>query len=105
WILKKKKKSGGSDDLGEAIKEAALVIAKEMKESSTQLSDAINDKEMNERQMGVNEELIRTTFLGILERHRATLLITRDIHTLNVFSGLHNDEKEIWVRDLLDGHI
>ncbi|PON94180.1 Myb/SANT-like domain containing protein [Trema orientale] len=102
---KRKRKSGGSDDLGEAIKEAALVIAKEMKESFTRLSDAINDKEMNERQIGVNEELIRTTFLGILERHRATLLITRDIHTLNVFSGLRDDEKEIWVRALLDSHI
>ncbi|POO03065.1 hypothetical protein TorRG33x02_011260 [Trema orientale] len=102
---KRKRKSGGSDDLGEAIKKATLVIAKEMKESSTRLSDAINDKEMNERQIGVNEELIMTTFLGILKCHRATLLITRDIHTLNIFNGLRDDEKEIWVKAVFDGHI
>ncbi|PON98322.1 Myb/SANT-like domain containing protein [Trema orientale] len=102
---KRKRKSGGSDDLGEAIKEAALAIAKEIKESSTRLSDAINDKEMNERQMGVNEKLIRTTFLDMFERRKATLLITRDIRTLNVFSGLRDDEKEVWVSALLDGLI
>ncbi|PON83584.1 hypothetical protein TorRG33x02_206360 [Trema orientale] len=101
----RKRKSRGSDDLGEAIKEAALVIAKEIKESSARLSDAINDKEMNERQMRINEELIRTTYLDMLERHKATILITRDARTLNVFSGLPDDEKEPWVRALLDGYI
>ncbi|PON49185.1 hypothetical protein PanWU01x14_231740 [Parasponia andersonii] len=91
---KRKRKSGSSDDLGEAIKEATLVIAKEKKKSSTQLSDAINNEEKNERQIRVNKELIWITFLGILECHKATLLITRDIQTLNVFSSLHDDEKE-----------
>ena len=73
-----------------------MAIAKEMKELSTHLSDAINVGEMNERHMGVNEELIRTTYLDIMERHKATLLITRDTCTLNVFSGLRDDEKDIW---------
>ncbi|PON78443.1 hypothetical protein PanWU01x14_020810, partial [Parasponia andersonii] len=80
----RKRKSRGSDDLGEAIKKTALVIAKEIKESSTRLSDAINEKEMNERQMRINEELIRITYLDMLERHKATILITGDARTLNV---------------------
>ena len=71
---KRKRNSEGSNDLREVIKEAFVAIAKEMKEFSTHLSDAINVGEMNERQMGVNEELIRTTYLDIMERRKATLL-------------------------------
>ncbi|KAL5541119.1 hypothetical protein UlMin_043405 [Ulmus minor] len=79
WFLKKKKRERSSDDIGEAIKEAACAIAKEMKDSSTRLSEAMINKEINERQMGVNQELMRTTLLDMFERHKAIFLITRDI--------------------------
>ncbi|KAL5549126.1 hypothetical protein UlMin_004357 [Ulmus minor] len=93
------------DDIEEAIKEAACAIAKEMKDSSTRLSEAMIDKEINERQMGVNQELMRTTLLDMFERHKAILLITRDIRTLNAFTSVGDEEKDAWVRALLDGHL
>ncbi|KAL5554074.1 hypothetical protein UlMin_041475 [Ulmus minor] len=101
----KKKRKRSSDDIGEAIKEAACAIAKEMKDSSTRLSGAMIDKEINERQMGVNQELIRTTLLDMFERHKAILLITHDIRTLNAFTNVGDEEKDAWVRALLDGHL
>ncbi|KAL5553006.1 hypothetical protein UlMin_040407 [Ulmus minor] len=72
----KKKRKRSSDDIREAIKEAACSIAKEMKDSSTRLSEAMIDKEINERQMRVNQEMMRTTLLDMFERHKAILLIT-----------------------------
>ncbi|KAL5569373.1 hypothetical protein UlMin_025948 [Ulmus minor] len=45
----KKKRKRSSNDIGEAIKEAACAIAKEMKDSSTRLSESMIDKEINER--------------------------------------------------------
>ncbi|KAL5574249.1 hypothetical protein UlMin_023846 [Ulmus minor] len=100
---KRKKRSKSTNDLEEAIKDAAYAIAKEMKDSSTRLSEAMIDKEMNERQMGVNDELMRTTWLNMLERHKAALLITRDTRTLNAFTSMKDDEKDVWIRALLDG--
>ncbi|KAL5539933.1 hypothetical protein UlMin_042972 [Ulmus minor] len=100
---KRKKRSKSTDDLGESIKEAAFSIAKEMKDSFTRLSEAMIDKGMNERQMGVNDELMRTTWLNMLEMHKAALLITRDTRTLNAFTSVNDDEKDVWVRALLDG--
>ena len=79
---KRKRISKTTDDLREAIKDAAFAIAKEMKDSSTRLSEAMIDKEINERQMGVNDELMRTTWLNMSERHKAALLITRDTRIL-----------------------
>ncbi|KAL5550457.1 hypothetical protein UlMin_000633 [Ulmus minor] len=58
---KRKKRSKSTDDIRETIKEVAYAIAKEMKDSSTRLGEAMIDKEMNERQMRVNDELMRTT--------------------------------------------
>ncbi|KAL5548051.1 hypothetical protein UlMin_003282 [Ulmus minor] len=49
-----KKRKRNSDHIGEAIKEAACAIAKEMKDSSAHLSEAMIDKEINERKMGVD---------------------------------------------------
>ncbi|PON90591.1 hypothetical protein TorRG33x02_136460 [Trema orientale] len=46
---KRIRENGGSDDIGEAIKELALAIAKEIRDSSTRFSDAINGKKMNKR--------------------------------------------------------
>ncbi|KAL5549408.1 hypothetical protein UlMin_004639 [Ulmus minor] len=84
----KKKRKRSLDDIGEAIKEAACAIAKEMKDSSTHL---------------MNQELMRTTLLDMFERHEAILLITRDIRTLNAFTSVGDEEKAAWVRALLDG--
>ncbi|KAL5570021.1 hypothetical protein UlMin_026596 [Ulmus minor] len=100
----KKKRKRSSDDIG-AIKEAACAIAKEMKDSSIRISEAMIDKEINERQMGVNQELMRTTLLDMFERHKAILLITRDIQTLNAFTNVGDEEKDAWVRALLDGYL
>ena len=55
--------------------------------------------------MGVNQELMRTTLLDMFERHKAILLITCDIRTLNAFTSVGDEDKDAWVRALLDGHL
>ena len=54
--------------------------------------------------MGVNQELMMTTLLDMFERHKAILLITRDIRTLNAFTSVGDEEKDAWVRASLDGN-
>ena len=49
------------------------------------------------KQTGVNDELIRTTNLSMINRHKACSLIIRDNATLNFFWGLPDEEKYEWV--------
>ena len=49
------------------------------------------------KQIEVNNELIRTTNLSMINPHKACSLIIHDIATLKFFWGLPDEEKEEWV--------
>ncbi|KAF4356152.1 hypothetical protein F8388_012302 [Cannabis sativa] len=59
---KKKQKSSSLGDIAEAIKDASQFIGEKIEMSSVRLSRAIG-VEMNDKQMRVNEEIMRTTLL------------------------------------------
>lgn len=64
---RKRRKSDTSVDFADVIKESTLLFIGEMKDSSTRLSQAIFEEMMTAKQMGINEELIRTTSLSMLD--------------------------------------
>lgn len=101
---KKKRKIENFEEISKAIKDAAQILAVEIKDSFARLSGAIG-QEMAEKQKGLNGELIRTTALTMRERHKATRLITHDNASVNIFFSLPDEEKEEWVRALLNGSI
>ena len=91
-------------DIGEAIKEAALVIAGEIRDSTNRLKQG-GSQEINEKFMRLNTELMKITTLTVTERHKATHLISQNNASINIFFSLPDGEKEEWVRALLKGFL
>ncbi|PON86888.1 NB-ARC domain, LRR domain containing protein [Trema orientale] len=98
----KKTENVGFGDIGEAIKEAALVIAGEIKDSTNRLKQGFS-QEINEKFMRLNDELMKITTLTVTERLKATHLICQNIAIINIFFSLPDGEKEEWVRALIKG--
>ncbi|KAM6569170.1 hypothetical protein CsatB_017155 [Cannabis sativa] len=101
---KKKRKSSSLGDIAEAIKDASQFIGEKIEMSSVRLSRAIGE-EMNDKQMRVNEEIMRTTLLPMMDRHRAARMIMSDNALVSFFFSLPDEEKDHWVRALLIGAI
>ncbi|KAJ0011472.1 hypothetical protein Pint_33509 [Pistacia integerrima] len=105
-LSKKRKKAPTSkddEDLGQAIKDAAIIVANEMRESCRMLSRAITGQDIIEKQMQLSKELMKLDRLTMVEKLRASTIIARDHGLLRVFYGRRNDLKEVWVRLILEG--
>ncbi|KAA8517866.1 hypothetical protein F0562_015345 [Nyssa sinensis] len=104
---RRRRRSQSNDYLLKAIKEARLVMVKEIKESTTKLTEAISyDVVVIEKRVKINEELLKLPTISMFECHKANLQIAHDHETYNVyFFTIANDEKEEWVKALLRGEI
>ena len=71
-MSKKKRDSVGLGDIEEAIKEAALVIAGEIKDSTNRISQEINEKFIK-----LNNELMKITTPTVKERRKTTNLVEK----------------------------
>ncbi|XP_060968289.1 putative disease resistance protein RGA3 [Cannabis sativa] len=91
-LAKKNENVSGFGEIGEAIKEAARIIAGEMKD----LYGGIDAKIVK-----LNNELTKNTTLTMTERHKATNLISQNNGFLSILFSLPDQEKEEWVRTLL----
>ncbi|KAK9208994.1 hypothetical protein WN944_001355 [Citrus x changshan-huyou] len=69
----------------------------EMKETSSRLTRTLG-QEINDKQVGLSDELKKIGSLTMVERLRATTLISRDNAALNVFYSLCDKEREAWVK-------
>lgn len=58
-------------------------------------------QEINEKQVGLNNELKKIGTLTMVKGLRATTLIARDNAALNVFCSLCGEEQQAWVKLLL----
>ncbi|KDO57232.1 hypothetical protein CISIN_1g022123mg [Citrus sinensis] len=101
---RKRGRDEDSEDSVESLKELAILIVREMKESSSRLSQAIG-QEINDKQVGLNGELKKITSLTTVERLKATRLIARDNAALNVFYSLSDEDRKVWVKLFLSGEI
>lgn len=81
---KKKIRNKDSEEHRESLQKVTTLIAGEMKESSTHLSQAMG-QEIRDKQAELNDELNKINGLILAQRLRATILITRDTAVLNVF--------------------
>ncbi|XP_031278902.1 uncharacterized protein At2g29880-like [Pistacia vera] len=87
-LSKKRKKAPTSKDdgdLGQAIKDAAIIVANEMRESCRMLSQAITGQDIIEKQMQLSKELMKLDRLTVMEKLRASTVIARDHGLLRVF--------------------
>ncbi|KAK9181389.1 hypothetical protein WN944_024526 [Citrus x changshan-huyou] len=101
---RKRGRDEDSEDSVESLKELAILIVREMKESSSRLSRAIG-QEINDKQVGLNGELKKITSLTTVERLKATTLIARDNAALNGFYSLSDEDRKVWVKLFLSGEI
>ncbi|PON35670.1 hypothetical protein TorRG33x02_268100 [Trema orientale] len=101
---KKKRKSASNGDAYEALKESSYVIAKVIEKASIRLSKAIGE-DMKDKHMQLGDELKRTTTLTIMERHKVARMIMQDNAIVSYFFCVPDNDKNEWVRALLDGTI
>ena len=101
---KKKRKSSSFGDVAKAIKDASQFIGEKIEMSPIRLSRAI-DEEMNDKHMRLNEEIMKTTILSMVEHHRAARIILGDSTLVSFLFSLPDEEKDAWMRALLIGSI
>lgn len=101
---RKRGRNEDSEGFVESLKELTTLIVREMKESSCRLSRAIG-QEINDKQVGLSDELKKITSLTTVERLKATTLIARDTAALNVFCSLSDEDRKVWVKLFLNGEI
>ncbi|PON96540.1 hypothetical protein TorRG33x02_078130 [Trema orientale] len=60
---------------------------------------------MNDRHMQLRDELKRTTTLTTIEHHKVARMIMQDNAMVSYFLSVPDNDKDEWVRVLLDGTI
>ena len=81
---RKRRRTEDSEESGESFKELTTLFVTEMKETSIRLTRTLG-QEINDKQVGLSDELNKIASLTMVERLRATTLISRNNAVLNVF--------------------
>ncbi|PON58684.1 hypothetical protein TorRG33x02_290610 [Trema orientale] len=98
---KKKKKNANNGDAYEELKESFYVIARVIEKASIRLSKAIGE-DINEIHMQLGGESEKTTTLTTIERHKVAHMIMQDNAMVSCFFSVPNNDKDEWLRALLD---
>ena len=102
--LKKRRKI--SEPIIQGITNSATVIANQIKASTEIFSKAISvDLDMVEAKKKVDEEIKKLLGITTSERFKAVRNITKDDDKTIVFFAVADDEKEEWVKAVLNGDI
>ncbi|XP_042401207.1 uncharacterized protein LOC121991264 [Zingiber officinale] len=101
----KRRKTESTKDLSQVIREATAILGEELNNASNRLSKALEYDEGTEKRMKINEVLTKLPGLSMLERHKATRKIGCDRETTDIFFTIPDDEKEVFVKVLLNGDI
>ncbi|KAK1562788.1 hypothetical protein Q3G72_017129 [Acer saccharum] len=78
-------------------RKSTVTLAAVIEKSSARLNKAIGD-DLNEKHMQLGEELLRTTALTIMERHKVFRLIVQDNALVSYFFSLLNELKDDWAK-------
>ncbi|KAK9183283.1 hypothetical protein WN944_026434 [Citrus x changshan-huyou] len=100
---RRRRRNEDSKELGE-LKELTTLIVAQMKDSSNVMSRAMG-QEINDKQVGLSEELKKISGLTTVERLKATTQIACDSAALNVFYSLCDEDRETWVKIFLNREI
>ena len=87
----------------QAMKEVASMLGSQLKDASDNLSKAVIGTIASENRSRINEELSKVVGLTIKERHKATKLIVCQHELIDVFFSVPDEEKEEWVKGLING--
>ncbi|KAG6530087.1 hypothetical protein ZIOFF_012308 [Zingiber officinale] len=101
----KRRKTESTKDLSRVIREATTILGEELNNASNRLSKALEYDEGTDKRMKINEVLTKLPGLSMLERHKATRKIGCDRETTDIFFTIPDDEKEVFVKALLNGDI
>ena len=74
-----------------------------LKDASDNLSKAVIGTIASENRSRINQELSKVVGLTIKERHKATKLIVCQHELIDVFFSVPDEEKEEWVKGLING--
>uniref|UniRef100_A0A2N9H846 Myb/SANT-like domain-containing protein n=1 Tax=Fagus sylvatica TaxID=28930 RepID=A0A2N9H846_FAGSY len=100
---RKKKGQNNEDNMMQVMKEVASMLGSQLKDASDNLSKAVIGTIMSENRSRINEELSKVVGLTIKERHKATKLIVCQHELIDVFFSVPDEEKEEWVKGLING--
>ncbi|KAF4395810.1 hypothetical protein F8388_018084 [Cannabis sativa] len=101
---KKKRKAANHEELSNALTQSASILAEVIEKASIRLSKAIGE-DLNEKHMQLGKELERTTTLTTTQRHKVARMIMQDNALVSYFFSVPDDEKDEWVRLLIDGSL
>ncbi|KAG8377351.1 hypothetical protein BUALT_Bualt08G0024100 [Buddleja alternifolia] len=101
-----RKRRKNADGLMSGLKDIVEMMGNHLKESREQMSNMINviaapeQQNMDNRQK-LNEELRKISSLSLSERFKVGRELVRDKDSLDYFFTIEDDEKEVFVRELL----
>ena len=75
----------------------------QLKDASDNLSKVVIGTIASENMSRINQELSKVVGLTIKERHMATKLIVCQHELIDVFFSMPDEEKEEWVKGLVNG--
>ncbi|KAH9650182.1 DDE Tnp4 domain-containing protein [Citrus sinensis] len=103
FSLASRKHPKTSNKLGELNELTTLIVA-QMKDSSNLMSHAMG-QEINDKQVGLSEEMKKISGLTMVKRVKATTQIARDCAALNVFYSPCDEDRETWAKLFLNREI
>jgi hypothetical protein len=84
------------------MKEVASMLDSQLKDVSDNLSTVVIGTIASENKSRINEELSKVVGLTIKECHKATKLIVCQHELIDVFFSVLDEEKEEWVKGLIN---
>ena len=86
----------------QTMKEVASMLDSQLKDVSDNLSTVVIGTIASENKSRINEELSKVVGLTIKECHKATKLIVCQHELIDVFFSVLDEEKEEWVKGLIN---